>query len=172
MPAVIYKELSEFPGYRVGSDGSFWSCWGTGRYAEMGSVWKEKKTHRAGKNYRAVTIHRNIQRYVHRLVLEAFVGKCPEGMECCHGDGDRTNNVLSNLRWDTPSANNLEKELHGTDKKGSERWNSKFTEDQILDLRTQFSLGKISISQLARDHSVNIVTMFNILRRKTWRHVS
>lgn len=38
---------------------------------------------------------------VHRLVLEAFVGRCPPGMECCHGDHDKTNNRLSNLRWAT-----------------------------------------------------------------------
>lgn len=35
---------------------------------------------------------------VHRLVLLAFVGPAPEGTEACHGDGDPTNNRLSNLR--------------------------------------------------------------------------
>lgn len=40
------------------------------------------------------------------LVLEAFVGLCPEGMECCHQDDDRSNNRLENLRWDT-HANNV-----------------------------------------------------------------
>lgn len=43
--------------------------------------------------------------YVHRLVLEAFVGPCPDGMEACHHDDDPTNNHLSNLRWDTRGAN-------------------------------------------------------------------
>ncbi|MBN7395680.1 HNH endonuclease [Mycobacteroides abscessus subsp. abscessus] len=42
---------------------------------------------------------------VHRLVLEAFVGPCPDGMEACHFDGDKTNNRLPNLRWDTRRAN-------------------------------------------------------------------
>lgn len=45
------------------------------------------------------------QRYVHRAVLEAFVGPCPPGMECCHWDDDPANNRLENLRWDTPSGN-------------------------------------------------------------------
>lgn len=50
---------------------------------------------------------------VHRLVLEAFVGACPEGMECCHNDGDHTNNNLDNLRWDTHSNNVYDIVRHG-----------------------------------------------------------
>ncbi len=42
---------------------------------------------------------------VHKLVLTAFVGPCPDGMECCHWDDDYTNNHLSNLRWDTSTSN-------------------------------------------------------------------
>lgn len=52
--------------------------------------------------------------YVHRLVLAAFVGPCPPGMEGCHGDGDPLNANLTNLRWDWPSANNRDKTRHGT----------------------------------------------------------
>ena len=44
-------------------------------------------------------------RAVHRLVLEAFIGPCPDGMECCHRDDNKLNNNLSNLRWDTHRAN-------------------------------------------------------------------
>lgn len=38
-------------------------------------------------------------RYVHSLVLEAFVGPRPEGMQACHGNCDSSDNTLSNLRW-------------------------------------------------------------------------
>ena len=51
---------------------------------------------------------------VHRLVLEAFVGPCPPGMECCHNNGDRADNRLENLRWDTSSANRHDSIRHGT----------------------------------------------------------
>ena len=37
--------------------------------------------------------------FIHRLVLEAFVGECPEGMKTRHLDGDPANNRLSNLKW-------------------------------------------------------------------------
>lgn len=51
---------------------------------------------------------------VHRLVLAAFVGPCPPGMEGCHDDGDPSNNQLTNLRWDTHSANIADQVTHGT----------------------------------------------------------
>lgn len=45
------------------------------------------------------------KRYVHRLVLEAFVGPCLEGMECDHINTDPGDNRLENLRWVTRSQN-------------------------------------------------------------------
>lgn len=64
-----------------------------------------------------VSIHQDGKqstRLVHHLVLEAFVGPRPVGMEACHGDGDASNNTLSNLRWDTHRENEADKLRHGT----------------------------------------------------------
>ena len=51
---------------------------------------------------------------MHRLVLDAFVGPCPENMEGCHNDGNPLNNNLENLRWDTHKNNQLDSVIHGT----------------------------------------------------------
>lgn len=51
---------------------------------------------------------------VHKLVAEAFLGPRPPGLEICHNDGDKTNAVPSNLRYDTRIANESDKRLHGT----------------------------------------------------------
>jgi len=53
-------------------------------------------------------------RSVHHLVLEAFIGPCPSGYQCCHDNGDSTDNRLFNLRWDTVSANQFDRVRHGT----------------------------------------------------------
>ncbi|WP_415649087.1 NUMOD4 motif-containing HNH endonuclease [Rhodococcus pyridinivorans] len=50
---------------------------------------------------------------VHRMVLEAFVGPCPDGMEGCHNNGIADDNRLENLRWDTSSENKLDTVSHG-----------------------------------------------------------
>lgn len=53
-------------------------------------------------------------RKVHQLVLEAFVGPCPPGLEACHGNGNPADNRSENLRWDTRPANRLDSVRHGT----------------------------------------------------------
>src|SRR5438270_713720 len=55
--------------------------------------------HRAGHPFVSLSGHeKKKNRFVHRLVLEAFVGPRPEGLEGCHNDGSPQNNHLSNLR--------------------------------------------------------------------------
>ena len=76
------------------------------------------------RRYRAVRLKvhgRKRVALIHRLVLEAFVGPCPEGMEACHWDGDPTNNRVENLRWDTRSANARDRVRHGTHNMTSKR---------------------------------------------------
>lgn len=50
---------------------------------------------------------------VHRLVLLAFVGPCPDGMEACHENDVPDDNRLANLRWDTRSANVMDSVRNG-----------------------------------------------------------
>jgi hypothetical protein len=69
-------------------------------------------------------------RLVHHLVAEAFIGPRPEIMECCHNDGDCTNNSASNLRYDTKISNERDKVKHGTSNRGERCAASKLTEAQ------------------------------------------
>lgn len=50
---------------------------------------------------------------VYHLVLTAFRGPRPPGMDGCHNNGIETDNRLVNLRWDTHEANMQDMSRHG-----------------------------------------------------------
>ena len=108
-PQLECRSVDGFPGYRVGSDGTVWTC-KNGRRGYL-ETWRQLKlnvTVRGG--YQEVTLSRNspasIRRIrVHRLVLETFVGSAPDGYDGCHNNGDRADNHIANLRWDTRKGN-------------------------------------------------------------------
>lgn len=84
------------------------------RNARTGRVLKASH-HWSG--YRHVTLsvrNQRRQHQVHVLVLTAFAAPRPDGMQACHGPGGQSDNRLSNLRWDTPSENELDKVRQGT----------------------------------------------------------
>ncbi len=72
---------------------------------------------------------------IHTLVLEAFVGPRPEGMEACHFDDDATNNKLENLRWDTSLANKQDMARNGGGNQNKEKTHCvrghEFTPDNV-----------------------------------------
>lgn len=114
--SVIYKIVPGFPAYRVGSDGSVWTCrrkGGNDRSAErLTATWRMMKLHRHDGYFRVNLVRdgKTYSRAVHCLVLETFTGPCPKGMEACHyPDHDRGNNHVDNLRWDTHAENMRDK---------------------------------------------------------------
>jgi hypothetical protein len=91
------------------------------------------------------------RRRVHALVLNAFVGPCPDGMEGCHNDGNPMNNRVGNLRWDTHANNMLDQEMHGTKfppphKYGEDHHNVTISDADVEMLRKHhFKLGDIKM---------------------------
>lgn len=105
----------------------------------------------------ASIMHRGASRAmrVHRLVLLAFEGPPPEGKnDGCHNDGDRLNNRLENLRWDSPKANTADKVAHGTQRRGEEMPYSVLTEKQVLEIHNALLGGRIR-AELAREYGVS-----------------
>lgn len=65
-----------------------------------------------------VTLYRSgVRRHhrVHHLVLEAFIGPRPSGLQGLHWDDVPTNNRLENLRWATAAENMRDKVRNGRD---------------------------------------------------------
>lgn len=93
----------------------------------------------AGKGYLKVTLCRRgekyVHRYVHELVLEAFVGPRPQGMEAAHNNGRRDDNRLTNLRWDTRAGNFADKIAHGTACRGERHGRRKLSAADVIEIR-------------------------------------
>jgi len=108
MQPEMYRTIKDFPLYEVSNYGNVRS-WNTrGRKSDYPHVMKTQLGRKGVTRYKQLVLSKNNIKYSkkpHVLVLLAFVGPKPDGMEGCHTDGDSMNNRLENLRWDTHTNN-------------------------------------------------------------------
>ncbi len=116
MSDEIWKDILGFDDYQVSTRGRVRS------YKRQGGGRAGKPHMLSSENsgrYEQVGLVRDGKQYckrVHRLVLEMFIGPCPEGREGCHYDGDSHNNRMSNLRWGTKEENSADLRRHNVEK--------------------------------------------------------
>lgn len=103
--------------YEVSNDGAVRSVWGS--VPRPVRPFARKGYSLASLNLKGDRTTRRVQRRVHCLMLEAFVGPCPDGMQTRHLNGNGLDNRLVNLRWGTPSENSHDKVRHGTHPKAA-----------------------------------------------------
>lgn len=177
---VNYLPVKGFPGYRVGDDGSVWTAWKQKGNQKSGMIyfisegWRLRKQSTNPNGRRLVTL-KNANGYktlqVHRLVLEAFVGPCPEDMECCHNDGNHTNNHLSNLRWDTHKANVKDRDAHGRTACGERSGSAKLTAEQVKEILILIA-AKSNYAAIGRRFRVHASTVGRIASGRNWKSIS
>ena len=121
-PVVGWEDL-----YEVSDQGRIHSL-RTGKYLKPGM----DRRHRhvalcrgdGGKSYR-----------VHKLVMEAFVGPCPDGFEVRHLDDNPDNNTLGNLVYGTRGENLLDRVRNGTHHQAAKthcKYGHEFTPENTL----------------------------------------
>jgi len=108
-------------------------------------------------------------RLVHRLVLITFVGPCPKGMECCHWNGDSTDNRVENLRWDTRFGNKRDSARHGNILRGEQQHAAKLNVQKVREIRELAETMPLKL--LAERFGVSGGTISQVVNRKTWKHV-
>lgn len=176
---MISKTIKDFPNYLITDSGRVWND----KYKRW--LIPIKQPH----GYLTVTLGGISKRYIHRLVLEAFIGKCPKGMQCCHNNGNKADNRLENLRWDTRSNNNKDKIKHGKTKgmfvkgigytgkrikrAGVNSPNAKLTEQDVLIIRNVYNkeingYRLWNQTQLAKKFNIHPSTISRILNNKSW----
>jgi len=125
-----------------------------------------------GKGYMQVSLRRNKKshkKYVHRLVLEAFVGI--SSLDVNHKDTIKTNNCLKNLEYCTRQQNIHHAVKHGLRfqpcNKGEKHGRSKLNENNINEIRNSAK----NTTKLMKKFNVSRSTINRIKNRKIWRHM-
>lgn len=113
-----WRDVPGFPGYEVSSLGRVQSIdrqvphpsSRTGFGLVRGRVLRQHRN-RTRNAYLSVWLGAGNQKYVHRLVAEAFIGPVA-GMDVDHLDNDRENNALTNLAIVTHAENMRSLAIH------------------------------------------------------------
>lgn len=178
---VEVRPIPGFSGYAARSDGAIISYWqrqkrqsGAGAEWRIGSREKvmrglpDKRDGRLMYNLRA-DCGKSFRKCGGTLVLIAFVGTKPTGMQCCHWDGDCTNDAVENLRWGTAISNRDDMLRHGTRLQGDRHPMSKITVKQVLEIRSRSGESRRALSE---EFGLGQSTIYKIISRKLWAHVT
>jgi hypothetical protein len=127
----------------------------------------------------------------HQLVLLAFVGQCPEGMEVRHLNGIAGDNRIENLKYGTPKENSDDAKKHGTSQigykkssetmkkkhaaglqkiKGEDNGFAKLTEHDVIHIRKIKNEGA-TFKAIALLYEMNVQHIWKIVHKKAWAHV-
>ncbi len=104
MSCEEWRIVPGFPMHMVSSEGRIFS-WYSQRFLKPGI---------GSHGYPKINLGFRKTRLVHVIVAEAFFGPRPVGHDVLHGDGNRTNPNLKNLRYGTRAENNADMVLHRT----------------------------------------------------------
>ena len=165
MPQEIWKKTIHSEDYEVSNLGRVRST--------IKGITRILKSSKSQSGYFRVTI-KGKSKKIHILVLETFCGVRPIGLEACHNDGNKQNNCVDNLRWDTPLNNTKDKKDHGTNPTGSKNPFSVLTEGDVLFIRNNYkrvSYRKSNKKELAKKFNVSACTIQEVVHRRSWKHV-
>lgn len=103
-------------------------------------------------------------RLIHRLILETFIGECPNDMECRHLDGNSKNNNLNNITWGTHSDNVRDAVKHNN------HVNQKISNDTVRLIHKLWSTKKYSKATIGRMFSISRGAVCDYInnKRRSW----
>jgi hypothetical protein len=128
------------------------------------------------KGYVRVSLYKNSKptmKRVHRFVALAFISNPLKKSQVNHIDGDKDNNIVSNLEWVTNQENMTHAIKSGlfdnvrNNNKGSKNNSAKLTENDVFEIRKS----DLNYSVLAKKYNVDRSNIYLIVKRKKWNHI-
>jgi len=90
-------------------------------------------------------------------------------MDGCHNDGVKTNNAISNLRWDTRQNNLADTRRHGTFGAGEQSGTAVLTWEDVRTLRAMHKSGQYTYKALAIRFGVDREHVSKIVQCLVWK---
>ena len=112
-----------------------------------------------------------LQTGIHRLVMLAFVGECPDGMEVLHADDNRANNHLSNLSYGTRKQNMEGAKERGRTCIGEKQGSAKIPDSAASTIRWMYEISSLSQRQIGELFGVSAAAIGRLVRRQSYSHI-
>jgi len=152
------KQIFGYKGYYIDMYGKVYSKWkqvGNHGKRVLEDVFKELKIIKRNTGYCGVTLCKDGKRFFpnnHRLVAKTFIPNSNNYPCVCHKDGDKENNNVKNLRWDTHRGNMQDKYKHNSfnSPSGDKHWNNKISRDDCNSIRRIYKGGGVTQKSLAK----------------------
>lgn len=106
--------------------------------------------------------------YIHRLVAHHFICPCPDAKEVSHLDGDRSNNCVNNLVYESHCENIRRKAEHGTENTGERNGSAKVNVKQVQEIIDMRKSGRL-LREIADIYGISFQQVSRICKKDNWR---
>lgn len=158
-----------FPHYEVDVNGTVWSTRNWRGYGR-----REITPVETNGGYLKVRLSTEgdgrVNRAVHRIVAETFLGPRPGGAQIRHLNGDKKDNRAENLAWGTALENAGDREMHGNAPIGIRNPHSKLTDEDVSRIRSLHAEGR-GYADIGRLMGIHKAHVRRIVLRINWGHV-
>ena len=148
-------------------------------YWRKGKICKQSKSNLGYMTVGFTVNNVKVNKYVHRLVAEAFITNVNNYPQVNHIDCDKTNNRINNLEWCTNSQNQIHASKNGLNKlhlhrvaySGEKNGRSLLTKEQVLEIKQKYIPYKYSAKKLAQEYNVSESCITHILNNTSWKEI-
>lgn len=130
------------------------------------------------KGYLQVCLTNKNTYIIHRLIALTFIENKENKPEVNHIDGNKLNNHISNLEWNTTQENLEHKRINNLGKTlkaklsatGINNSQAKLDEEDVILIRMN-CITKNDIKKFSKELNVSIATIYDIKNRRSWTHI-
>ena len=171
-PNELWAPITGFSGYSISTLGRVRSEARTVMKAGK-PYWKRETILKASphKGYPRVSLRaagKTHYLFCHQIVMTTFVGRCPNGQETRHKDGNSLNPRLDNLEYGTRAQNIDDAKRHGTFPLHERRPGAKLTKAKVRKIASS----RDTAGDLANSFGVTVGTIQQIRSAQTWADIT